>query len=107
MAMHAPITGALSRALAIHRIEAQVALANRRAIEDEIGRLFALLDAADGDPDRECEDQAVDDGECDEERSAVLPIFPRYSVDQSLGPVNEQNGMRAYYRELQCSEFRA
>jgi hypothetical protein len=36
-------------------IHAQFRLANRRMIEDEIERLIALLDAEDGDPDLEPE----------------------------------------------------
>lgn len=93
-------------------IHAQFALANRAAIEDEIERLIALLDGADGDPDIEPEDDyciAGDDGcglarsmtggtawGAPEEEPGVL--VPRYGEDQSAGPINFNAALRAYER---------
>lgn len=112
MAIHAPITGAPTRAPSIHRIEPEFALFNREAIEGEIERLIALLDTVDGDPDLEPEDDrclAGDDG-CgalrdftgnlvwgshEEHGSDVLPC---YGLDQTAGPINLNEVSRAYYR---------
>lgn len=49
MAIHAPITGATTRA----PISIVLDQAARLQIEEEVERLLALLDAADGDPDLE------------------------------------------------------
>lgn len=72
---------------------------SRRAIEAEIERLIALLDAADGDDDLEDdrEDDPLDHGEEDESRGLILPI---YDVDQSTGPVNERQMLRDHHERL-------
>ncbi len=86
-------------------IHAQFALANRRIIANEIERLIALLDLADGDCDVEDDDPAGDGlderGEClTDDGSEMLRTFPLYGLDQSAGPVNEQEASFVRRREL-------
>lgn len=75
----------------------------RRTIEAEIERLIAVLDALDGDPDLEPEDDIENDEhdgcEPDESRpeGIVLPL-PQYAIDQSIGPINLLEADR-YFRE--------
>lgn len=76
----------------------------RAAIEAEVDRLIAILDAVDGDCDLEDDDPAgdpLDKGEDEEWRPEgfVLPK-PRYGEDQSEGPANEQEVSRAWRRHV-------
>lgn len=99
---------------------------NRRAIEDQIELLIALLDATDGDPDLEedCEDRCSageDDAalfsqgwmgydhfhflpdENEEEDDAAgddcYRLLPLYGVDQSRGPLNHIEAERAHLHQ--------
>lgn len=71
---------------------------NREQIEDEIERLLALLDADDGDPDLEPEEDcgADDLGEGLE----LYRTLPRYDLDQTKGPINEREAIRQHYRDM-------
>lgn len=101
MAVHAPITGARSRAPAFPRY-----LPQREAIESEIEMhlhrvtlLVARLDRADGDCDLEDDDPSGDPAEIDadsDDGRALSPILPRWSVDQSRGPTNANEPHRQY-----------
>lgn len=67
---------------------------DRAAIEARIEELIAFLDAQDGDCDLEDGDSDQDhDGREPPESYATLPVF---GVDQSLGPVNEREAIRAH-----------
>lgn len=66
---------------------------DRYAIEAQIEALIALLDADDGDPDFEPEDDlGIDDMPHDQEH----PLVPAYGIDQSAGPVNHAIACQAY-----------
>lgn len=82
---------------------------HRAAIEDQIEALIAMLDALDGDPDLEPEDDvcaARDDGcgpfyvqgrrlwgSIDEDPGVLRPI---YGSDQTAGPINYADASRAH-----------
>ena len=72
------------------------ALANRATIEAEIERLIGILDVADGDPDSEDDDPPGGASEDEGEGVRLLPALPVYGADQSLGPVNEDEAVRAW-----------
>lgn len=82
-------------------LHAQFALANRRAIADEIERLIALLDIVDGDCDLEDDDPAGSDNEDAEgdHGRGLLRELPRYGVDQSAGPINYARAERDHQAE--------
>jgi hypothetical protein len=95
------------------RITPQFALVNRAEIEREIERLIGILDAIDAPiEDLEPEDDlclAGDDG-CGFHRAGslagwganedIFPLSPQYGIDQSLGPINHEEGYRAWQRTL-------
>jgi hypothetical protein len=86
-------------------IHAQFALVNRRVIANEIERLIALLDIADGDFDLEEDDPAGDAlderGEClTDDGTEMLSTLPLYGLDQSAGPVNEREAAFVRRRQL-------
>lgn len=96
MAMHAPIMGAPLRAPTLGLLSSS----DRAAIEQTVEQLIALLDTADGDPDLEDDDPAGDPlderGEAPSDNGTdLLPVLPRYGDDQTAGPVNERDGLRA------------
>ena len=116
MSMHFPIPTALALPLPPMR---------RRAIEDQIELLIALLDASDGDPDWEedCEDRCrageddaaifshevmgydhfLPDENAEEDDAAgddFYRLLPRYGVDQSRGPLNHIEAEQARQREM-------
>jgi hypothetical protein len=104
MAVHAPITGAPTRAPS-SRLEPQFALFNRATIEAEIERLIGVLDACDGDPDLEDDDHSGDEidqrGEAPTDSGQPLAtIKPSYRVDQRRGPTNERAAYRAWHAEM-------
>lgn len=81
------------------------ALPQRAAIEAAIEGLIGLLDLFDGDPDREDDDPDSDVTELGEpDPCRGLPL-PRYGVDQSAGPVNEDAAWHRY-RVLQRAGLR-
>ena len=108
MAVHAPITGAPTRAPAFPR-----SLRQRETIETEIEMhlrrvdlLLARLDRADAAfEDLEDDDPSGDSlderGEAPTDNgSEMLRMFPMYAVDQSNGPTNEAAACKARYRAL-------
>lgn len=100
MAIHAPITGALTRAPSII-LTARRRLAIESEIEAHLQRvelLIARLDRADAPfEDLEEDDHSGEhDGREPEERAV-----PRYALDQSRGPINVAEETRAFHvREL-------
>lgn len=80
-------------------------LPNREAIENEIERLIALLDAYDGDPDLEDDDPGggnVEDEPQMGEGQEYYRLLPVYRIDQTLGPVNMKEGYRDWRRSMGC-----
>lgn len=72
---------------------------DRRAVERQIEALIDLLDTLDGDPeleDDELGDDILDLGEAAE----GLPTLPIYATDQSRGPRNFDDALRAYRRSF-------
>ncbi|WP_070151095.1 hypothetical protein [Sphingobium phenoxybenzoativorans] len=72
---------------------------DRRALASFITVAIDLLDALDGDPD--LEDTDIEDGDPLDLGEAqadteILVAPPRYGVDQTLGPVNEVEAIRAH-----------
>lgn len=60
---------------------------DRRAVEQQIEALIALLDDLDGDPDEEDSDE--DGDPCDlGEDACCSQELPVYGIDQSKGPLN-------------------
>lgn len=72
----------------------------RRAIEDQIEKLIAILDAFDGDPDMEPDHEdydACDPGEPD----CTHPEHPVYGIDQSKGPTNAASVFGEFARSVE------
>lgn len=99
MAIHAPITGAPTRALSFRR---------RKTIETEIETLLARveqllgrLDRADGDCDLEDDDppgDILDRGEAPGDNGAgIMRALPIYAEDQRSGPINYAIVSREHY----------
>lgn len=89
-----------SRLPASHRklIEAEIELHLNRAT-----LLIARLDRQDGEPDLEDDDPAGDPlderGEpTSDDGRPISPMPPLYGLDQSRGPINEQQARSAYLR---------
>jgi hypothetical protein len=85
-------------------VHAQFALANRVEIENEIERLIALLDLADGDWDAEDDDPAGDplDERGEEPASCgreLLTMMPIYGSDQTRGPINKEAALQLRDRQ--------
>lgn len=97
MAIHAPITGANTRA----HISWPLSRGLRLEIEREVERLIALLDAADGDCDLEDDDPSGDpldlvgEASSDDGRGLLL-TRPVWALDQTEGPVNHHQAQREY-----------
>lgn len=97
MAIYAPITGAHTCA----PISTVLDQAARLQIEEEVERLLALLDAADGDCDLEDDDPSGDpldlvgEASSDDGRGLLLTP-PVWALDQTEGPVNHQQAQREY-----------
>jgi hypothetical protein len=101
MAIHAPITGAQTRApanlaAAIRRatIEAEI-----EASLDRVSALLARLDRDDGDCDLEDDDPAGDPLDINGEASsddgrALSPVLPIWAIDQRREPVNSREPTR-------------
>jgi hypothetical protein len=101
MAIHAPITGAQSRApanlaAAIRRatIEAEI-----EASLDHVSVLLARLDRDDGDCDLEDDDPAGDPLDIDGEAPtgdgrALSPVLPVWAIDQRCEPINSREPTR-------------
>ncbi|AGH49583.1 hypothetical protein G432_09290 [Sphingomonas sp. MM-1] len=126
MAIHAPITGALSCATVVSDYPADFwrTLVNldRLRLEGVIEMAISLLDADDGDPDLEpngdeldgtggeddfCNHSAYmsgpgcpiadpDVGIDDVPRDREAPLRPKYGIDQSAGPINEVQAAREW-----------
>ena len=67
-------------------------------------RLLERLDELDGDPDLEEDDHPGDPLDIHGEHptddgQTMLPTKPIYGEDQTLGPINEQDATRAFYRQ--------
>ena len=76
---------------------------DRALIEEQIEALIALLDEQDGDCDLEEDDHSgdpLDQGEAQAD-TPIAPIQPFYGIDQSLGPINEDDAHRAWRRLLE------
>lgn len=101
MAIHAPITGATTRA----SISWPMSREQRLEIEREVEHLIALLDAADGDCDLEDDDPSGDPLDIGGEASSddgrgLLPTRPIWALNQLGGPSN----YRAASREQAAKE---
>lgn len=95
MAIHAPITGATTRA----SISWPMSREQRLQIEQEVEHLIALLDAVDGDCDLEDDDPSGDPLDMGGEASSddgrgLLPTRPIWALDQSGGPSNYREASR-------------
>lgn len=82
-----------------------LARGQRQEIQRAIDLLIAVLDAADGDCDLEDDDPAggaVEDcGEVEDWRPDGIKLLkPVYGIDQSLGPINEEEVYADYKRRL-------
>ncbi len=92
--------GAHARFIPPHRrdaIEAEI-----ETLLQRVTLLIGRLDRADA-PIEDLEEEtdlSVDDGPCDISRAGLLPILPRYGVDQRRGPVNAAQGERAWHRMM-------
>lgn len=68
---------------------------DRKAIEQQIETLIELLDQFDGDADFEPDHENYD--ACDlGEPQGYLDTLPRYSLDQTKGPINECGAFKAH-----------
>jgi hypothetical protein len=81
------------------------AAAPRSMVEEIIEQLIASLDLADGDPDLEDDDPAGDPLDIDGEPPSgdgrpISRIAPVYAADQSAGPTNEREALKAYYHDM-------
>ena len=72
---------------------------DRKAIEQQIEALIALLDTIDGDPDLE-EDELNGDPLDLGEAVECYDVLPRYAVDQSAGPINRREAQWMHERRL-------
>jgi len=75
---------------------------DRPKMEGFIAVAIDLLDMLDGDPDIEDDDPGgtdLDRGEAAAE-SRILPTLPEYGIDQTAGPINERDAVRAHRRAV-------
>ncbi|SNT07286.1 hypothetical protein SAMN06295912_13626 [Sphingomonas laterariae] len=121
MAIHAPITGALSCATKVEAftdsLGETLTRLDRGSLEDVIEFAIDLLDAFDDDPDIEPNGDELDGTAAEDDFIShnyswrrepgcpisdpdwvvgVLPKLPRYGIDQSAGPTNEVEAVREW-----------